>query len=455
MDSAEIYAIVDIQLRFVVHVGRYIASWAIIGQKGRSMSERIEGRYDTLVVGAGGIGLSTSYHLAKLGQSVLLIDKGPLASGTSARAAGMLALLQANKERALVTQRSVRKIKNFEDESGVAIPYFQGGGLKLARGEQYGDYVRSDIARAARLGVDVRMIELEEAREIAPFISAQEGYVISYTPEELYFEPEELLASYVQAAERAGVETRPHCTLIQLEASEGGTRAITSCGDVIVSAVVDAAGAWGPLISREIGFELPVVPTRHQLIVTKPIEAINPGHPAVTIVDNSVYMRPSRGGLLVGGFEPTPRQYRIGDIGSDFGIDNVELDDTPLKRIRDAVSDIVPSLGRTEVAELRGGLPTMTPDHDFVVDRVSEKLNMYVVTGCCISGLSTSLGIGEALAARIHGNEPPVHGNEPPINLDSFRLSRFPSLHDAFEGLFEKTAWQYANYIENESKLTS
>jgi glycine/D-amino acid oxidase-like deaminating enzyme len=49
------------------------------------------GRADVVVVGAGIAGLSTAYELAKTGKSVVVLDRGPLGGGMTARTTGHLA----------------------------------------------------------------------------------------------------------------------------------------------------------------------------------------------------------------------------------------------------------------------------------------------------------------------------------------------------------------------------
>ena len=55
--------------------------------------------------------------------------------------------------------------------------------------------------------------------------------------------------------------------------------------------------------------------------------------------------------------------------------------------------------GDAPIAELRGGLPTMTPDGHFIVDRLPGTGGLYVASGCNVGGLSISPPIGEDLAA--------------------------------------------------------
>jgi glycine/D-amino acid oxidase-like deaminating enzyme len=43
---------------------------------------------------------------------------------------------------------------------------------------------------------------------------------------------------------------------------------------------------------------------RHQLLITEPTAQVDPADPIIRVVDAAVYLRPARGGLMFGGFEP-------------------------------------------------------------------------------------------------------------------------------------------------------
>ncbi len=51
---------------------------------------------------------------------------------------------------------------------------------------------------------------------------------------------------------------------------------------------------------------VPVSTVRHQLLITAPAADVDPADPITRVVDAAVYLRPARGGLMVGGFEPDP-----------------------------------------------------------------------------------------------------------------------------------------------------
>ena len=70
--------------------------------------------------------------------------------------------------------------------------------------------------------------------------------------------------------------------------------------------MINAAGAWAPVVAAMAGFHLCAVPVRHQMLVTSPIGAVSADMPIVRVLDAHVYSRPARGGLLFGGFEHDP-----------------------------------------------------------------------------------------------------------------------------------------------------
>ena len=91
------------------------------------------------------------------------------------------------------------------------------------------------------------------------------------------------------------------------------------------------------------------------------------------------------------------------------------------------------------VAEHRGGLFTMSPDGRFVVGPVPDRPGLWVASGCNGSGFSSSLALGEALAAWITGGTPPP-------GMSALAPGRFGPLPD--DELLSRGRWQYAHYYD-------
>jgi glycine/D-amino acid oxidase-like deaminating enzyme len=109
----------------------------------------------------------------------------------------------------------------------------------------------------------------------------------------------------------------------------------------------------------------------------------------------------------VGGFEadPAPVDPRQQDPSSTT--DDLPLDLDVLRRLAAQVTAEAPAAGTAPVAEHRGGLFTMSPDGRFVTGPVLDLPGLWVASGCNGSGFSSSLALGEALAAWITAGTPP------------------------------------------------
>ena len=233
-------------------------------------------------------------------------------------------------------------------------------------------------------------------------------------------EPSKLPIAYLRLAQAAGAQILPFTPVTALLADGQRLRGVTTPrGDLPADVVVDAAGGWARAVAATAGIRLPVVPVRHQLFITEPIPSVQPMHPIVRFLEASVYVRPERGGLLVGGYEDAPLVVDPAERGSRFEIANLELDLGVLRGLVDEVADHVPVLKDAPVAIHRGGLPTMTPDGHPVLGAVPGLAGLFVASGCCVGGLSLSPAAGRALADLIvDGSSDP---DLAPLSVERFR----------------------------------
>ena len=182
----------------------------------------------------------------------------------------------------------------------------------------------------------------------------------------------------------------------------------TTARSIAAPVTVDAAGAWVRQVAELAGAggALAVAPVRHQLLITEP-SAVDPAEPISRVADAAVYLRPARGGLMVGGFEAAPLPVDPRAEAPSFTTDDVPLELGVLGHMAAQVAGEVPLAGADRVAEHRGGLFTMSPDGRFVVGPVPGAPGLWVASGCNGLGFSSSPAIGEALAAWITLGEPP------------------------------------------------
>ena len=92
---------------------------------------------DVVIIGAGVIGCSTAYHLARMGiTDVTIVEMDQVGSGSSSKSAAMLSLQFRPDELSIrMAQYSYARYMQFEEELGVPTDFKRIGWLSLAAQE--------------------------------------------------------------------------------------------------------------------------------------------------------------------------------------------------------------------------------------------------------------------------------------------------------------------------------
>jgi glycine/D-amino acid oxidase-like deaminating enzyme len=411
---------------------------------------------DIAVVGAGALGLSTALHCGLRGRSVVVLDRRTPGSQASGRAAGLFKSVQGDEVRTFLARRSIDLVRTFAGWAGVPLDVAASGSLLIARGAGHKKLLAAELAQSLRWNVDLAGISPAEAgqRTGGYFLPAGDEDVV-WCPEDVYIEePAALIDAYLAAARRAGVQVLADEPVTAVTTSAGAITGLrTAARQIQTGVVVDAAGAWVRQVGELAGAWVAAAPVRHQLLVTEPLPEVPAGAPISRILDSAVYLRPARGGLMLGGFEAAPLAVDPRMEPPGFDTDDVPLDRGVLDAMAAAVAHLVPAAQAAAagqaVAEHRGGLFTMSPDGRFLAGPVPEVPGLWVASGCNGSGFSSSPAIGEALAAMITGGRPAV-------DLSSLSPARFGplgggvlaarALDDSL--LVERGRWQYSHYYD-------
>ena len=389
---------------------------------------------ECVVIGSGALGASIAFHLAASGKQVALLDKHALGSQTSPRAAGLTSQARSTELMTALAKRAVRKIETFEQETGEKIVFHQPGALKIARTEKHVTQLGRELERGRRLDTGIESISPAEARAKNPFLETVGILAVNFVPSDLYLEPSQIPDGYARAAERRNATMLPQTLVTGISLQGKTVTAVeTDRGPIRCETVVDAAGAWLRAVAALTGARVPMVPMRHQLMITQPIAGVQDLQPITRIIDANVYVRPDGGGLMLGGYEADPVQYDPGALPTRFDIADLPLDFGVLRRLTDSVREQLPVFQRVpdeiSLRVHRGGLPTMTADGEHTVGPVPGISGLYVAGGCCVGGLSIAPAIGEILAAWIVDGMPPMDlsplapGRDGAIDEDALRAA--------------------------------
>jgi glycine/D-amino acid oxidase-like deaminating enzyme len=414
---------------------------------------------DIVVVGAGALGLSTALHCALLGRSAVVLERDTAGSQASGRAAGLFKSVQADELRTVLARRSIDRAATFADWAGEPLQVVRSGSFLVARTGEHKAYLRAEARQSASWGVDLAEAEPGDLAAQVSYYRGDGRELALWCPEDVYIEePLSLIRALAAACVHHGVELAEGEPVTGITLSGGRVAAVATPRRSISTAVaVDAAGAWTRQVAelasgrRGPGPGVAVAPVRHQLLITEPAEDLDPAQPIVRVVDAAVYLRPARGGLMLGGFEADPLPVDLGSRPASFRTGDLPLDLNVLAKMAGQVATEVPLAGAgaeaaagpgpggMAVAEHRGGMFTMSPDGRFVAGPLPDVPGLWVASGCNGSGFSSSLAIGEALAGWICA----APGR---LDIEALSPARFGPLTQ--EALISAATWQYAHYYD-------
>ena len=272
---------------------------------------------DVAVIGAGIIGLSCAYKLARQGAGrVVVFDKGGPAFGTTGGSAGVICPVELGDPYIVMGLLGYSRVLGLAAEHGMS--FEQRGLLRLV-------YEPDDPA-SDRFGLDERfggadprsmhhaeLLDVDGVLEILPWVKRRSDTAAVRTlrggrfyPNQGFVNAYELVRTYERLALGTGkVSVRWLTPVLQLEMAKGMVSSLTTRRGVWrVGQVLNAAGPWGAKVAEMAGTSVPLTPQRIQVCVAK-APGDHPIAPLCGVPDalngESVWCRGEEGGMLLFG----------------------------------------------------------------------------------------------------------------------------------------------------------
>src|SRR5580704_11277550 len=380
-------------------------------------------RASAVIIGAGIVGNSLAFHLARLGWTELVqVDTGPMPNpgGSTGHASNFIFPIEYSKMMMELTRDSVEQYQ----ELGV---FTESGGIEVARTQARMTELRRRCSQAKSWGIPAELLTPEGVAKLVPYLDPAVilggayfptvGVVDSLRAGTIMRERAQQLdaLTVVAGTEVLGIDTSP-------DGRVAGVR--TTKGDITTDVVAICCGVWSPRIAKLAGARIPLTPIVHQMISVGPIALFDGtegeiAYPIVRDVDENMYERQHGGDMEVGSYAHRPIIVAPDDIPS---IEAAVLSPTEMPFTQDDFDpqlelalELMPDLLGDERAGVRyaiNGLISMTPDGHPILGEAPEVPGLWSIAA---SWIKEGPGIGRAVAEWMSGVTPEIDIREADI----------------------------------------
>ncbi len=413
-------------------------------------------RADVAVLGAGMIGICVALHLQKRGRAVVLIDRRGAAEETSFGNAGLIqregvypygfphdfgALLRYALNRTIdahyhpsalpalapflwqywkhsrparhaeVARRYAKLIEHclaehsaLAAESGAAGLLRSRGWIKVFRTTRERDRRYAEAERWQReFGVNYRMLDARALQEAEPHVAPVLVGALHWTDPASVDDPQGLALAYLRRFEALGGRF-VQGNAASLVAEGAGWRLQSVDGELVADQTVIALGPWSDVMTRALGYELPLAVKRGYHMHYRAAGVARLNHP---LLDTE------RGYFLA----PMSRGIRL-TTGAEFAMRDAIKTPVQLGRAEPVARDLFPLGERLDSEPWMGARPC-TPDMLPIIGRAPRHSSLWFAFGHAHHGFTLGPVTGRLLAEMITGDAPFV--DPAPYAAERFR----------------------------------
>ncbi|KDN81545.1 FAD-dependent oxidoreductase [Kitasatospora cheerisanensis KCTC 2395] len=369
-----------------------------------------------MVVGAGVVGAACAYYAAKAGLRVAVVDRGPVAGGTTGAGEGNL--LVSDKEPGPELDLALLSTTLWRDlaaEFGDRVEYEPKGGLVVATAPAGLDALHGFAAGQLAAGVDAVAVAADDLRELEPHLADGLPGGVLY-PQDAQVQPALAAAHLLRAS---GADRYLGEAVTALRRGPGGaiTGVVTERRELAAPAVVNAAGTWGGAVAELAGVRLPVLPRRGFVLVTEPLPRIvrRKVYAADYVADVASGSADLQSSAVVEGTPAGP--VLIGASRERVGFDRT-LSPEVLHRLAAQAAALFPVLRTVAVQRAYRGFRPYLPDHLPAIGRDARVPGLYQACGHEGAGIGLAPATGLLIARQLVGEKPE-------FDLSPFRPERF------------------------------
>ena len=368
---------------------------------------------DVVILGAGVMGASIAFHLAKRkAGKIVVIDKGHVGQGGSGRSSALIRMHYSYPPEVQLALVSLHMFELWRDVVGEEGDFRKTGFVRIVHpGET--DRLKQNVEMQRALGANVKLIDRVELKELEPDWTVDEVELAAYEPDSGYGDGAGVANDFLTRARALGVAYRSKTEAVEFLVEGGQVRGIkTDHGEIATPIVIAATGPWTQPLFQRIGIDLPIETEYHQVAILRNAPDMKGGGCACIDSVSATYFRSdAHDKFLIGDF--------YGQRGADPDNFPQRASDDGLEEIIERASRRVPKLENAEVMRGVTGVYDMTPDSRPLLGEISGVGGLYVCAGFSGMGFKISPAIGLVMSELL------LDGCGKTVDISSFCPGRF------------------------------
>ncbi len=368
--------------------------------------------YDIVIIGGGGHGLSTAYHLAaKYGAAnIAVLEKGYIGGGNVGRNTTIVRanyLLPGNSE---FYSHSLKLWERMEQDLNFNAMMSQRGIINLFHSDGQRDAFARRGNAMINQGDDAELLDREAVRRYLPYLDFDNvrfpiyGGLLHRRGGSARHDA--VAWGYARAADSRGVDIIQNCEVTGIDIKDGRVTGVqTTRGAIRAKKVgIVVAGRSGQ-VAAMAGMRLPIESHVLQAFVTEGLKPVM-DHVVSFGMGHFYISQSDKGGLVFGG-----------DL--DFYATYAQRGNLPMvEHVMEAGMTLMPMIGKARVLRSWGGIMDMTPDGSPIIDKTDID-GLYIDCGWCYGGFKACPASGDSFAHLIALDRP--HEVAKGFRLDRFR----------------------------------
>jgi monomeric sarcosine oxidase len=376
----------------------------------------MERQQHIVIVGAGIVGLSTAYSLLTQGIRKVTVLEQAVVDHARSSSHGFSRLLRyeygPDAFYSNMVSLSLKRWRKLQEVAGRTV--FTPTGI-LVLGNQNDNFTQSSFQIAQGLGLPTECLSKENCNLRFPQFETQPYEMLIYNHEAGILHASTCLQSLRDLVLDLGGEILESCRVTQLTNDSQLCPIhlrLSSGTEISADRVVLATGSWVHRLLADL--YLPVRMTRQYLLYFAglPASLFSAGaFPAFIAKD--LYGFPIHQGCN-GWVKATSHEFGVSNDPDNI----TPPDDQVIANITRQLRELLPALSHARIARIDSCMYDVSPDEDFIIDRLPSDRRVIFATGLSGHGFKFGLLLGELLSSL-------ASDTQPPVPLDRFRLSRF------------------------------